>query len=126
MIVPDTHLDIVSDALVARLEAITVGHPADDATDMGALVGLEQRALAAVDPDARGERDVDDEARRERVHARREHAAARGADARGRGRRGGPLAGPGRVEQRERDHDREQLQRADDEGERVDDAAQQV
>ncbi len=44
VIVPDTHLDSVSDALVARLEAITVGHPADDATDMGALVGLEQRA----------------------------------------------------------------------------------
>ena len=44
VIVPDTHLDTVSDALVARLEAITVGHPADDATDMGALVGLEQRA----------------------------------------------------------------------------------
>ena len=35
VIVPDTHLDTVSDALVARLEAITVGHPADDATDMG-------------------------------------------------------------------------------------------
>ncbi|MEM9521306.1 MAG: phenylacetic acid degradation bifunctional protein PaaZ [Actinomycetota bacterium] len=43
VIVPDPLADAVADALVERLRTITVGDPGAATTDMGALVGLEQR-----------------------------------------------------------------------------------
>ena len=44
VIVPQAHLDAVSEALVERLRGVVVGDPADPSTDMGALVGIDQRA----------------------------------------------------------------------------------
>ena len=51
VIVPDALVDPVAEAMVERLRAVVVGDPTVDATDMGALVGLEQRddVRAAVD-----------------------------------------------------------------------------
>ena len=51
VIVPDALVDPVAEAMVERLRAVVVGDPTADATDMGALVGLEQRddVRAAVD-----------------------------------------------------------------------------
>ncbi len=43
IIVPAQHLDAVAEALAERLADVVVGDPADADTDMGALVGLEQR-----------------------------------------------------------------------------------
>ena len=43
IIVPAPHLDAVAEALAERLADVVVGDPADADTDMGALVGLEQR-----------------------------------------------------------------------------------
>ena len=40
---PNTLTDAVADALAERLAAVVVGHPEADDTDMGALVGLDQR-----------------------------------------------------------------------------------
>ncbi|MEO0493180.1 MAG: phenylacetic acid degradation bifunctional protein PaaZ [Actinomycetota bacterium] len=50
VIVPHNHIDAVGDAIAGRLESLVVGDPADADTDMGALVGVDQRAdvLAAV------------------------------------------------------------------------------
>jgi oxepin-CoA hydrolase/3-oxo-5,6-dehydrosuberyl-CoA semialdehyde dehydrogenase len=41
--VPGEHLDAVADAVIARLERVTVGNPANPDVRMGALAGLEQR-----------------------------------------------------------------------------------
>lgn len=42
-LVPAGLIDAVQDAVIARLRETTVGNPADEATRMGALAGLEQR-----------------------------------------------------------------------------------
>lgn len=44
IIVPDESIDAVTEAVVARLETVTVGDPALDSVDMGALISLTQRA----------------------------------------------------------------------------------
>ncbi|MBV8044909.1 phenylacetic acid degradation bifunctional protein PaaZ [Pluralibacter sp.] len=44
IIVPQTQVQAVSDALVARLQAVRVGDPAQDGVKMGALINHEQRA----------------------------------------------------------------------------------
>ena len=41
--VPGEHLDAVADAVIARLERVTVGNPSNPDVRMGALAGLEQR-----------------------------------------------------------------------------------
>ncbi len=41
--VPGEHLDAVAEAVIARLERVTVGNPANPDVRMGALAGLEQR-----------------------------------------------------------------------------------
>ncbi len=41
--VPGEHLDAVAEAVVARLERVTVGNPSNPDVRMGALAGLEQR-----------------------------------------------------------------------------------
>ena len=43
VIVPDSLVDAVAEAMVERLSSVVVGDPGDDATDMGALVGVDQR-----------------------------------------------------------------------------------
>lgn len=43
VLVPRSRMDAVSEALAARLEAITVGDPRSESVRMGALVSLEQR-----------------------------------------------------------------------------------
>ncbi len=43
VIVPEGHVDEVAEAMVERLAGVVVGDPSADDTDMGALVGLEQR-----------------------------------------------------------------------------------
>ncbi len=41
--VPGEHLDAVAEAVIARLERVTVGNPSNPDVRMGALAGLEQR-----------------------------------------------------------------------------------
>lgn len=44
IIVPQAQIDAVSDALIARLQGVKVGDPAQEGVKMGALVNAEQRA----------------------------------------------------------------------------------
>jgi len=48
VLVPSTHMGAAAEAIAAALSGTRVGDPADEATDMGALVGTAQRDEAAV------------------------------------------------------------------------------